>query len=375
MKPFHKIWLVPLIILINILIEYRVISSKDANEDSKKELYIYGWSDYITKNSLQKFEQETGINVLYDVFDNNVLLDAKISTGNLDYDIVMPSASPYLQRQLRLGRYRPLDKSKLPNYKNLNPTIMGLLNNQDPGNKYGIPWMWGSIAIGYNVDWVKKIMPDAPVDSLSMIFDPNIIAKFAQCGVVVLDSADDMLTLALLYAKKNPKTQDIKDLSIAEEIFMQIRPYVKNFHITNYAQDLANGEICLAVGWSGDIAQAAKFANTTRHKVNIGYHLPREGSQIWVDVMAIPKDAKHYEEALEFINFMLRPEIAAENSNYLGYPNANKASFEMIKPDIRYNKEIYPPKKIMQGMYIIEARKLEFDRASTKIWNKILMGM
>ena len=297
--------------------------------DGEQVLNIYNWSDYIAEDTIANFEKETGIKVRYDVFDSNEVLEAKLLAGNTGYDIVVPSAH-FVARQIQAGIFQPLDKSKLPNYKNLDADAMKVLAGYDPGNQHIIPWMWGTTGIGYNVAKIKERMPDAPIGSWKMIFDPEVVSKFKDCGVATLDANSEVFPTALRYLGLPPGSQSAEDLAKVEEHVMKIRPSIKYFHSSQYINDLANGEICMVLGWSGDVFIARDRAAEAKNGNEIAYFVPKEGSLMWFDTMAIPKDAPHAENAHKFIDYILRPEVVAAITNYVNYPNANAASLPLV---------------------------------------------
>jgi putrescine transport system substrate-binding protein len=358
-----------------LIISSLVVSCVSVNAlgaEEEKQLNIYNWSDYITKETLTNFEKETGIKVQYDVYDSNQMLESKLMAGKTGYDIVVPTASPYMVRQIKLGILQKLDKSKLKNYGNLDPAIMKRLAVQDPDNHYGVPWMWGTVGIGYNVKKIKEIMPDAPVDSLSILFDPKFAEKFKSCGIAMLDSPSDIFPNALVYAGLYPNSQKPEDLEKAKEIMMAIRPNIRQFHSSKYIDDLANGDLCLVLGYSGDIIQASNRAKEAKNGVAIAYALPKEGAQVWVDTMVIPKDAKHPGNAHKFLDYILRPEVIAANTNFIGYANANKKALPLVKDEIKNNKQIYPDQAAMEKMYTLAPSDQKFERLRTRAWTSIL---
>ena len=350
------------------------ILSSGARAEEEKKLNIYNWSDYIAPETITNFQKETGIKVQYDVYDSNQLLESKLMAGKTGYDIVVPSAAPFLARQIKLGFYQPLSKSKFKNYNNLDKKILKLLSVNDPDNAYSIPWMWGTVGIGYNVKKIKAIMPDAPISSLSMLFDPKIAGKFAACGIGMLDSPTDIIPNALLYTGINPNSQKPEDLKKAEEIMMAIRPSVRQFHSSKYIDDMANGDMCLVLGFSGDIIQASNRAREAKNGVEVAYILPKEGAQLYIDAMAIPKDAPHPENAHKFLDYIMKPKVVALSSNLIGYANANSQSYPLLKAAIRDNKQIYPPDKVMEKMYSLAPSNPAFDRLRTRAWTHILTG-
>jgi len=338
------------------------------------QVNVYNWSDYIAPAELRDFEKTTGIKLNYTTYDSNEILDAKLRTGSSGYDVVVPTASPFFVRQLAANLFRPLDKAKLKNLGNLDPEIMAALAKYDPGNAHAIPWMWGTTGIGYNVAAIKKRMPDAPVDSLKMIFDPAVISKFKDCGVMVLDSATDVLPAALKYLGLDPDSKKTEDLAKAADVVKAVRPYILKFHSSEYINALAGGDICLAFGYSGDIFQARDRAAKARDRRDIAYAIPKEGSLLWIDVAAIPKDAPDPAQALSFLDFMMDPKVAAASSDITGYANANKAATALMPKSIVDNPLIYPPDNVRAGFYTITAGNAEQVRERTRLWTAIKTG-
>jgi putrescine transport system substrate-binding protein len=339
----------------------------------EKIVNVYNGSDYIDPKVIEGFEKETGIKVRYDVFDSNEVLETKLLTGNSGYDVVVPSAY-FLERQVQAGVFRPLDKSLLPNLKNQDPELQAVVARHDPGNAHSVVYMWGTTGIGYDALKIKKIMPDAPVDSWRMIFDPAVIARFKDCGVSVLEDPTDMVATALLYLGKDPNSQTEADLKLAEETLMAIRPYVRTITSATYTDDLANGEICLAVGYSGDILQARDRAAEAGRKADIQYSIPKEGAILWFDTLAIPADAKHPRNAHAFIDYLLRPEVAALNSNFIHYANANLASTPLLDADLRNDPGIYPTPEIKAKLHPNLAKSAEFTRLLNRSWTRFTTG-
>ena len=338
------------------------------------QVNVYNWSDYIAEDQLKAFEKDSGIKVNYTTYDSNEILEAKLRAGRSGYDVVVPTASPFFVRQLAANLYKPLDKAKLKNLKNLDPEIMGALAKYDPGNAHAIPWMWGTTGIGYNVDAVKKRMADAPVDSLKMIFDPAVVSKFADCGVMVLDSATDVFPAALKYLGLDPDSKKPEDLAKAADVVKAVRPFIRKFHSSEYINALAGGDICLAFGYSGDIFQARDRAAKAKDKQDIAYAIPREGSLLWIDVAAIPKDAPNADNALRFLDFMLEPKVAAASSELTGYANANLPATALLPKDISSNPLIYPPANVRATFYTITAGTAEQTRERTRLWTTVKTG-
>jgi len=339
----------------------------------ERTLNIYNWSDYIAEDTIEKFEAETGISVNYDVFDSNEVLEGKLLAGNTGYDIVVPSGA-FLERQIQAGVFAELDKSKLENYGNLDPVVLDKVSQHDPENKHAIPYMWGTTGIGYNANMVKKIMPDAPVYSWDLIFDPEIVSKFADCGVTLLDAPSEVFEIALNYLGKDPHTADPDDYAEAEALINKIRPYIKYFHSSQNINDLANGDICIAMGWSGDMLIARDRAAEADNGVNVIYSIPREGTVIWFDLMAIPNDANNVDAAHEFLDFIMRPQIIADITNYVFYPNGNKEADPFILDEVKTDPSIYPPASTRERLFADKAATLRLDRMRTRAWTRIKTG-
>lgn len=343
--------------------------------EEEKVLYIYNWSDYIAEDTIAKFEKETGIKVTYDVFDSNEVLEAKLLSGKTGFDLVVPSAS-FMGRQIKAGVFQELDRSKLTNYENLDPTIMKVLDIVDPGNKYAIPYLWGTTGIGYNEAKVREVLGDsADLNSWDLLFKPEIISKLQSCGVSMLDAPSEVLPIALHYQGKNPNSKTSSDYTkVAQTLLQSVRSYVTYFHSSKYISDLANGDICIALGWSGDILQAAARAEESKNGVVVKYVIPKEGTAMWFDNFAIPADATHPENAHKFINFILRPDIIAEISNYVAYANGNSASTKLIDSAITNDPGIYPDKATQAKLFTFEVVPPKIDRVQNRTWTKIKTG-
>jgi putrescine transport system substrate-binding protein len=331
---------------------------------------VYNWSDYIDEEILTDFEKETGIKVVYDVFDSNDILETKLLAGSTGYDVVVPSGT-FLARQIQAGVFQKLDKSKLPNLSNMWDVVTARVAKYDPGNEYAINYMWGTTGIGYVEHLIKERMPDAPLDSWRMIFDPEVISKFADCGVHILDASDEMIPAALNYIGENPDSQDPEVIAKAEAVLAAIRPYVQKFHSSEYINALANGDICLAVGWSGDVLQARDRAAEADSGVVVEYVIPQEGALMWFDEMAIPADAPHIDNAHAFLNYIMKPEVAAKASNYVYYANGNKASQPLLEEDVIGDPAIYPNEATMQRLYTTTPYAPDVQRIVTRIWTNI----
>ncbi|MBP7609609.1 MAG: polyamine ABC transporter substrate-binding protein [Steroidobacteraceae bacterium] len=334
---------------------------------------VYNWSDYIDPEVIQGFEQATGIKVRYDVFDSNEVLETKLLTGNSGYDVVVPSAY-FLQRQVQAGVFAPLDKSKLPGLVNSDPELAARAARHDPGNAHSVVYMWGTTGIGYDRAKVKAIMPDAPVDSWKLIFDPAVLAKFKDCGVSMLDDPTDMVGTALLYLGKDPNSESEADLKAAEDLLLKIRPYLRTIHSSQYIDQLANGELCIVVGYSGDVLQARDRAEEAGKPLDIGYSIPQEGALMWFDTLAIPADAAHKDAAHQFIEYLLQPAVAAKNSDFVNYANANKAATPLVNADLRNDTNIYPTPEVAARLQPSLAKSAEFTRALNRSWTRFVTG-
>ena len=348
------------------------LSSCGTNKEEtniKQEVRVYNWSDYIADSTIREFEKETGIDVTYDVYDSNEILEGKLLSGNTGYDIVGPS-SEFMGRQIIAGVYQKLNKDALYNYDNLDPAMMNLLENLDPDNAHSIPYLWGTTGIGYNKQKAIEIMgADFAMDTLDVVFVPEIIAKFQHCGVAFLDAPSEMFKAALHYLGLNPNSQNPKDYQEqSTELFKNVRPYIQYFHSSKYINDLANGDICLAFAWSGDVLQAADRASESGNGVQIEYKIPKEGTLMWFDMLAIPADAPNPENAHEFLNYILRPEVVAEISNKVNFANANIPSKSLIKADSLNNPGIYPEEELMRKLFIAKILPPDVDRVMTRQW-------
>lgn len=348
--------------------------SATAQAAEEPVVHVYNWSDYIAEDTLENFTKETGIKVVYDVFDSNEVLEAKLLAGNTGYDVVVPSAS-FLGRQIKAGVFQPLDRAKLPNYKNLDKALMERLEIVDPGNKYAVPYLWGTTGIGYNVGKVKAALgDDAPVDSWDLVFKPENMAKLKGCGVAMLDAPTEIMAAALKYLGLDPNSTEKKDYDKATELLLSVRPYITYFHSSQYINDLANGDICVAVGWSGDILQARDRADEAGNGVEVAYSIPKEGAAMWFDMMAIPADAKRPDNAHKFINFILRPDVIAGISNYVAYANGNEASLPMVDDEVKNDESIYPSAEAKKNLYTFKVLPVSVDRIITRAWTKVKTG-
>lgn len=344
-----------------------------ASASDERVVNVYNWVDYIEPALLEKFTAETGIKVIYDTYDSNELLETKLMAGNTGYDVVVPSTG-FLDRQIKAGAFQKLDRTRLPNWRNLDPDILKRVAHHDPGNTYAINYMWGTAGIGYNEAQVEAIMPDAPVDSWRLVFDPAIASRFKDCGIAVLDAPSDISFVVLTYLGKDPNSESPEDLALAEQTLLAVRPYIRMIDASRYVDALANGEICVAVGWNGGVLQARDRAADAGQGHVIKYTIPKEGTFIWFDMLAIPKDAPHPDNAYAFINFLQRPEVAAANSNYIKYANGNAASLELIDDDVRNDPGIYPAAETRTRLIQDTVETDEFSRLLNRTWTRFVAG-
>jgi putrescine transport system substrate-binding protein len=344
----------------------------DGRAQAQRTVNFYNWSDYVDLAVLDAFTKETGIKVRYDTFDSNDTLETKLLAGRSGYDLVVPTGY-FLQRQIKAGVFQKLDKAKLTNLGNVWPEIAARLAVYDPGNQYAVNYMWGTTGIGYNVAKAKAVLGGA-IDSWDIVFKPENLAKFKDCGVHVLDAADDIMPAALNYLGLNPNTTNPADIERAAGLLTSIRPSIRKFHSSEYLNGLATGEICLAVGFSGDIKQAQKRAAEAKGKIEVGYAIPKEGAQLWFDNLAIPRDARNPAEAHELINYLLRPEVAAKNSNLVSYANGNLASQKFIDKAILEDRTVYPDEATMRRLYTITAHDQKTQRLMNRLWTRIKTG-
>jgi putrescine transport system substrate-binding protein len=344
-----------------------------AKSGGAKVLNLYIWSDYLAADTLSKFETQYGIKVHPAYYDTNETLETKLLAGNSGFDIVVPSAS-YFERQIKAGAYLTLDKSKLPNLQNMDPQLMGRVASNDPGNAHGVIYLWGSNGIGYNEKMVKALMPDAPLDSWRLVFDPEVAAKVAKCGISMLDSPAEVLRAVYSYLGKDPNSQSADDLAQAEAVLLKIRPYIRNFSSSEYIEALANGDLCISVGYNGDVMQARDRAREANKGIDIKYVVPKEGSILWFDMLAIPKDAPDPDSAYAFMNYMMTPQVIADVSNFKRYANANIASQSMVLPAVKEDPGIYPTPEQRQKLALQLADSPEQTRAITRVWQKFKTG-
>ena len=355
-----------------------LVASASFAQAQQRSVNFYNWSNYMAPGVLEQFTKETGIKVTYDTFDANETLETRLLAGKSGYDVVVPTAY-FLQRQIAANIFRKLDKSKLPNLANAWPEVTKRLAVYDPGNAFAANYMWGTTGIGYNVKKLHEILGndtkiDFAMDSWSIVFKPENLAKFKDCGIHMLDSADDILPAALNYLGLDPNTTKQADLDKAAELVSKVRPYVRKFHSSEYLNALATGEICFVVGWSGDIKQAQSRAAEAKNGVEIGYAIPKEGAQMFFDNFAIPADARNVAEAHELINYLYRPDVAAKNSDFLSYASGNLASQKLIDPKIFNDKTVYPDEATLNRLFVITARDPATQRIINRLWTRVKTG-
>ncbi len=344
-----------------------------ADGGSSKVLNLYIWSDYLAPNTLADFEKQTGIKIHVAYYDTNETLETKLLAGSSGYDIVVPTAS-YFERLIKAGAFTALDKSRLPNLKNMDPELMQKVKQNDPDNAHGVIYLWGTNGIGYNEKMVKALMPDAPLDSWRLVFDPAVASKLSKCGISVLDSPAEMLRAVYSYLGKDPNSQSAEDLVQADAVMTKIRPYISSINSSGYIEALANGDICVAVAYNGDVMQSRDRAKDANKGIEIKYALPKEGSIVWFDMLAIPKEAPNLESAYAFMNYMMTPQVIADVSNFKRYADANAAAQPLVLPAVKDDPAIYPTPAQREHLTLQTADSAEQTRAITRIWQKFKTG-
>jgi len=348
-------------------------TTAQALADDANVLNLYNWSDYRADDTLTNFTKETGIKVVEANYDSNEMLEGKLVAGHSGYDVVVPSGF-FLQHQIPIGLYQKLDKSKLPNLANMDPVIMKSVATFDPGNQYAVDYMWGTTALGYNVDKVKAVLPNAPTNSWDLLFKPENAKALASCGITVLDAPSEVVAIALNYLGLDANSEKPEDLKKAEDLLTSIKPYIRKFDSSGYIDDLANGDACLSLGYSGDVYIAKHRAEDAKKNVNINYVIPKEGTIEWFDMLAIPADAPHPENALKFINYIMEPKATADISNNEFYANGNKAAFALTDPAITGDPNIYPPADVQAKLVPLQSHSQDFTRLLTRAWTRIKTG-
>lgn len=344
-----------------------------ATVPAKEELNVYSWSDYIAPDTVANFEKETGIEVRYDTYESNEVLETKLLTGHTNYDVVVPT-STFFDRLARAGVFLTLDQSALPNRTNLDPEIMRRLAEHDPGNLHGVPYLWSTTGLGYNVAQLHERLGPAPIESWDTLFDPAKASKLKDCGITIIDSPADVFGVALIYLGLDPNTRSPGDAAAAAALLMKIRPYVRNIDSEPYIADLANGGTCLALGWSGDVLQARDRARDAGNGIRIDYLLPREGALVIFDIMGIPADAPHPRNALKWLNYLMRPDVMAGITNAVKYPNGNAASLPFVRDAIRQDPAIYPDARERANLRDLTTPPDDWSRLLTRYWTRFRTG-
>lgn len=341
--------------------------------DDEKVLNVYNWSDYISPDVVPAFEKEYGLKVHYDVFDSNEVLQTKLLAGQTGYDIVVPSAN-FLALQIKAGVFQKLDKPRLPNLKNVDPDIAQRFDPLDPGMQYAVNYFWGTSGVGYNVEKIKTAMPDAPVDSFRMFYDPEVVRHFKSCGVTILDAPDEIINTVFVYLGLPANSEKPEDLAAAEKALMAIRPYIRYVNSSKYIEDLANGEICLALGWSGDVGQSSMRAREAKNGNTIKYNIPKEGAVLFFDMLAIPADATHPKNAHLFINYLLRPDVSARNSSAVHFASSNAAAYPLIDPVVYNDRGIFPAPETKAHLVANLPRSQAYTRLLNRMWTRFKSG-
>lgn len=367
MKKLYLSILFPLFTLLFLLSSHAVAKNS--------EVRFYNWAGQIGRSTVSDFERDTKIKVIYDVFDSNEVLEGKLMAGRSGFDVVSPSDS-FLARQIQSGIYLPLDKAKLTNWKNLDPKLLKLLATHDPDNTYAIPYVWMTTGIGYNVDMIKKRLGnDAPLDSWDLVLKPENLEKLQDCGVAFLDAPTEVFATVLNYLGKDPNSTNAQDYTgPAFDLLAKLRPNIRYFHSSQYINDIANGDICVILGWSGDILQARDRANEAKNGVKVHYYIPKEGALVFFDTFAIPKDAENVDAAHTFLNYIMRPEIAAQVTNDVNFASANKVAERYIKSSVRNDPAVYPVPTIMEKLFTLKMQEPKLERVITRTWTKVRTG-
>ena len=335
---------------------------------------IYNWYDYIAPEATKNFQAETGITTAYDVFDSSEVMQSKVMAGRTGYDVVFASGD-LLPNLIKAGALKELDRAQLPNFTHLDPQILAKLQSNDPGNRYAAPYMWGTTGIGYDAAKVKAILgPEAPIDSWDLIFKEENIAKLSQCGVAMLDAPGEVVPIALHYLGLPYNSKNPEDYRKAEALLLKVRPYIRYFDSSKFITDLANGNVCVVLGWSGGVNDAKKASAAAGNNLQLLYSIPREGAPVWMESMVLLNDAPNPMQGYAFIDYMLRPDVIAQSSNYLAYPNANKDATALVEQKIRDNPDVYPSKPVLDSLFPLEPLPLRLERVRTRLWSKVKTG-
>jgi putrescine transport system substrate-binding protein len=346
-------------------------SSPPAGEE--KVLNIYNWADLIDPSVVPAFENEYRIKVNYDVFDSLDVLETKLLAGSTGYDVVGPSA-PYMQREIPAGVFRKLDKALLPNFKNLDASLNRSIEMNDPGNQYGVLYLWGTIGLAYNVEKIAAAMSNAPVDSLAMLYDPGVVKHFKDCGVLMVDAPDQVVETVLLYLGKDPNSESMEDLKAAEKVLRSIRPYVRYIDSARVIEVLATGEICLALDWNGDINQVRSRAKESGRTTKFGYKVPKEGTMSWFSMFAVPADAPHPKNAYLFLDYLMRPDVAARNSNTLHFATGTAAAYKLIDLAVYQDSSVYISEEQRVHLHPVPSHSPSYMRELTRTWTRFKTG-
>jgi putative spermidine/putrescine transport system substrate-binding protein/putrescine transport system substrate-binding protein len=348
-----------------------VVATTSTAAFADETVNISNWNSYIAPDTLGNFTQTTGIKTTYDIHDSNEVLESKLMTGNTGYDVVSPS-NHFLSRLIKAGAIQKLDRTQLPNWKNLDPVLMQKLEVNDPGNQYGYPYMWGTAGIGYNVEKIKAIFGNTDVTrSWKLLFDEDNIKKLSQCGVAFIDNPTQVLPITLNYLGLPPHSHEPEDYKKAEQTLLKIRPYIQYFHASKYISDLANGNVCVVIGFNGDVVQAAASAKEAKNGIDIAYSIPDEGTTLWFDMLVMPKNAPHENNGYAYMNYLLEPKVIANISNSIHYANPNAAAGEFLNPDVKQDSAIYPPKSVMEKLFTVEELPAKIARLTTRLWTKL----
>jgi putrescine transport system substrate-binding protein len=345
----------------------------EASAPEEKAVNVLNWSDYIADTTVADFQKATGIKVTYDVFDSNEVLETKLLAGRSGYDIVVPTA-PFLERQIKAGVFLPLDKSKLPNLKNMDPDLMQRVAAHDPGNQYSLIYLWGTIGLGYNPEQVKRALGTDTIDSWATLLDPQNAKKLGKCGIAILDAPTDVYGSVAIYKGLDPNSEKPEDLKVVEDTLAAVRPYIRYFHSSSYINDLAAGEICLALGWSGDVLQARDRGAAAAKPVTVKYAIPKEGAINYFDMLAIPADAPHPDNAHALLNYLMEPEVIAKVTNKVRFANGNSASLPFVDESIRNDPNIYPGPEVRARLHPDLVESQEFSRDLNRAWTRIRSG-
>ena len=381
-QRFHRLsrhlakwtWLVLSLIAISSISTASEQDLIDAAQGTPQKLNIYNWADYIHPDAITRFEQEFGIDITYDIYDSSEIVDTKLMTGRSGYDVVVHAAS-FTARLATVGIFHPVDFNKLPNWHHLDPNLIRRADEKYSNGLQGVPFFWGTTGITYNVDLIKERMPNAPLDSSALIFDPEIISKFTDCGISFLDDPTSVIPMAMMYLGYPANSVDLQQLKEVETLVKAVRPYITYFSSTKMLLDLPSEEVCIAMSWSGDYSVASNRAKEAGIDINLDYIIPKEGGGMWFDNMYIPEDAPHRENAYLFLNYMLRPEVIAASTDYIGYANANKSATPLVNPSLTANVAIYPDAETLQRLQTTEVLAPKEERKRSRTWTKIKTGL